>query len=430
VIPRYSRPEMASLWDDDHRYARWLDVEVAVCKAMAERGQIPQEAMEAIAKAEPPSAAEVVEIEKVTRHDVIAFLTAVETQIGDAARWVHLGLTSSDVLDTAFALLLVEAADLLLQGVDGLLAALKRRALEFKDTPTVGRSHGVHAEPITYGLALASFHAEVARDRERLVRARETVRVGQASGAVGTFANVDPEVEARACELLGLQPDPISTQIVQRDRHAEYFCALAVLAGTVERIALDVRHRMRTEVAEVREAFKKGQKGSSAMPHKRNPILTENITGLARLVRSTVIPALENQPLWHERDISHSSVERVIAPEATIVMDFLLARMTRVVDELVVDAERMEANLNASGGLIYSQGVLLELARKGLSRQQAYVMVQRNAMKAADEGFPFLDALLSDEELAKHLTPEEIEQCLDLKHHLRHVDTIFKRVFE
>jgi len=430
VIPRYSRKEMSALWSDEKKYALWLDVEKAVCAAMTEQGLIPADANEKIQAARSPEASRVEEIEKITRHDVIAFLTALEEQIGDAARYVHLGMTSSDVLDTSFALQLKAALDAIIRDLDELCSTVSQRAHEFKKTPTIGRSHGIHAEPTTYGLVLAGFYAELMRDKARLRQARENIAFGKISGAVGTFAHLDPSIEARACEILGLKPDPVSTQIVQRDRHAEVFASLAILAGTMERMALDVRHRMRTEVNEVQEPFKKGQKGSSAMPHKRNPILSENVTGIARLIRSTVVPALENQALWHERDISHSSVERITALEATVLTDFILDRLEKVFRGLVVDTGQMQANLEMTGGLVFSQGLLLKLARKGVARQKAYVMVQRNALKAFDQKKPLKDLILSDRELMSYLDEKEVEESFSMKPHLEHVDYIFERVFD
>lgn len=434
MIARYSRPEMAALWTGQARYERWMQVELAACEAMALRGEVPKEDYEAIAAKAPKQftaedAARIDEIEKTVKHDVIAFLTFVEEKVGPPARWLHLGLTSSDVLDTSFALLLKEAGKMILEKLDEAMAAVRERAFEHKNTPMMGRSHGIHAEPITFGLKMASWYAELARDRERLVRAIDNVAHGKISGAVGTFANVAPEVEAHVCNKLGLKPDPVSTQVVSRDRHAEFFNALATLGASIERFSVEVRHLQRTEVREAEEPFTPGQKGSSAMPHKRNPILTENMTGLARLLRGYAATAMENVALWHERDISHSSVERVIGPDATILAHFMLHRFTNLVRDMRVYPERMKENLELTGGLIYSQRLLLELARRGVQRQTAYVFVQRNAMRFYEEGVDFLEALLADEELRKHLSEEEIRGVFDIGYHTKHVDTIFQRVF-
>lgn len=434
MIARYSRPEMAALWTGHARYERWMQVELAACEAMALRGEVPKEDYEAVAAKAPQrftaeDAVRIDEIEKTVKHDVIAFLTFVEEKVGPPARWLHLGLTSSDVLDTSFALLLKEAGEMILAKLDEAMAAVRERAFEHKHTPMMGRSHGIHAEPVTFGLKMASWYAELARDRERLVRAIENVAHGKISGAVGTFANVAPEVEAHVCKKLGLAPDPVSTQVVSRDRHAEFFSALATLGASIERFSVEVRHLQRTEVREAEEPFTPGQKGSSAMPHKRNPILTENMTGLARLLRGYASTAMENVALWHERDISHSSVERVIGPDATILAHFMLHRFVGLVREMRVYPERMQENLELTGGLIYSQRLLLELARRGVQRQTAYVFVQRNAMRFYEEGVDFLEALLGDEELRKHLSEEEIRGVFDIGYHTKHVDTIFARVF-
>ena len=434
MIARYSRPEMAALWTSEARYERWMQVELLACEAMALRGEVPMEDYEAV-KARAPrkftaeDAARIEDIEKTVKHDVIAFLTFVEEKVGPPARWLHLGLTSSDVLDTSFALLLKQAGEMILEKLDEAMAAVRDRAFEHKYTPMIGRSHGIHAEPITFGLKMASWYAELARARERLARAVENVAYGKISGAVGTFANVAPEVEAHVCQALGLKPDPCSTQVVSRDRHAEFFNALAMLGASIERFAVEVRHLQRTEVREAEEPFTPGQKGSSAMPHKRNPILSENMTGLARLLRGYASAAMENVALWHERDISHSSVERVIGPDATILAHFMLHRFANMVRDMRVYPERMKENLELTGGLVYSQRLLLELARRGIARQTAYVIVQRNAMRFYEEGVNFLDALLADEELRKHLTEEEIRSVFDLGYHTKHVDTIFRRVF-
>lgn len=429
MISRYTRSKMGRIWEPENRFRRWLDVELAVVAAMAELGQIPAEAAEEIPAKAGFDVDRIHAIEQETSHDVIAFLTCVAERVGPSARYIHLGLTSSDVLDTSLALLLREAADLILADLDNLLAVLKRRALEHRDTVMMGRSHGVHAEPVTFGLKLALWYAEMTRNRERLVRARETIRVGKISGAVGTYANIDPQVEELACARLGLTAAPISTQVIQRDRHAEYFTTLAVLASSVEKIATEIRHLQRTEVREVEEYFAEGQKGSSAMPHKRNPISTENLCGLARLVRANAIAALENVALWHERDISHSSVERVIAPDSTILVDFMLHRLTTVVDTLLVYPDKMQENLEKTGGLFYSQRVMLALTEKGLSREAAYTLVQGHAMAVWTGAGSFKDRLAGDLEMRRHLSPEELDNLFDLGYYLKHVGTIFARVF-
>jgi adenylosuccinate lyase len=433
MIPRYARPEMTQVWDHQTKYRIWFEIEAHAADAMAGLGIVPKDAAEAIwAKGNDAvfDVDRIDEIERETRHDVIAFLTHLAEIVGPEARFVHQGLTSSDVLDTTLAVQLTRATDLLIEGVERVMAALKKRAEEFKDTPCVGRSHGIHAEPTTFGLKLASHYAEFVRARRRLVAAREEVATCALSGAVGTFANVDPSVEAHVAEAMGLTPEPVSTQVIPRDRHAAYFAALGVVASSVERLAVEIRHLQRTEVREAQEFFAAGQKGSSAMPHKRNPILTENLTGLARLVRSAVHPAMENVALWHERDISHSSVERGIAPDATIHLDFALHRLASVVEKLVVYPERMRENLDALGGLVFSQRVLLALTQAGASREDGYRLVQRNAMKVWDEGASFLDALCSDEEVTAYLPPSEIEPLFELSYHTKHVDTIFARVFD
>jgi len=429
MIPRYSRPEMARIWEPETRFRIWLEIETYAAEAMANLGLIPKHAADAVRKRGGFDVVRIEEIELEVKRDVIAFLTSVAEHVGPEARFLHAGLTSSDVLDTCFNVQLVQAADILIADVDALLAALKARAFEYKDTPTVGRSHGVHAEPTTFGLKLAVAFAEFARARERLVRAREEVATCAISGAVGTFAHVDPRVEEYVAKKLGLKVEPISTQIVPRDRHAAYFAALAVVASSLERLATEIRHLQRTEVLEAEEYFSEGQKGSSAMPHKRNPVLSENLTGLARLVRGYVMPALENVALWHERDISHSSVERVIGPDATVALDFALARMTSIVKDLVVYPERMQHNLDRLGGLIHSQRVLLALTEAGVPREEAYRLVQRNAMKVWEGGADFLEALLADKDVTKALSVKEIRAQFDLGYHLKHVDTIFERVF-
>jgi adenylosuccinate lyase len=429
MIPRYSRPEMARIWEPETRFRIWLRIETYAAEAMAELGQIPKHAADAVKRRGGFDVARIDAIEREVKHDVIAFLTSVAEHVGPEARFLHAGLTSSDVLDTCFNVQLVEAADILIADVDQLLAALKTRAFEHKDTLTVGRSHGVHAEPTTFGLKLAVAYAEFSRARERLVQAREEVATCAISGAVGTFAHVDPKVEAYVAKKLGLRVEPISTQVVPRDRHAAYFVTLAVVASSVERLATEIRHLQRTEVLEAEEYFSKGQKGSSAMPHKRNPVLAENLTGLARLVRSYAMPALEDVALWHERDISHSSVERVIGPDATIALDFALARLTVIIKDLVVYPERMRQNLDRLGGLIHSQRVLLALTEAGVPREEAYRIVQRDAMKVWEDGADFLEALLADKDVTKVLSPEQIRAQFDLAYHTKHVDTIFARVF-
>ncbi|OIO57949.1 MAG: adenylosuccinate lyase [Alphaproteobacteria bacterium CG_4_10_14_0_2_um_filter_63_37] len=429
MIPRYTRPEMARIWSDENRFRKWLDIEVAACEAQAQLGVIPKDAVEVIKEKANFDAARVHEIEKEVKHDVIAFLTSVSEYVGPEARFIHQGMTSSDVLDTAFALQLREAADLLLQGLDGLMQVLKKRALEHRDTIMIGRSHGIHAEPVTFGLKLAVWFDEMKRNRVRLMRARETISVGMLSGAVGTFANISPKVEEFVCEKLGLRPSKASTQVIQRDRHAEYFSTLAIVAASIEKIAVEIRHLQRTEVYEAEEYFSAGQKGSSAMPHKRNPVLSENLTGLARLMRGYAASALENVALWHERDISHSSVERIIGPDATVTLDFMLHRAINVIDNLLVYPERMKKNLEMTGGLPFSQYVLLLLTQKGISREAAYRIVQRNAMKVWEEGGQFKDRLLDDPEVTKAVSVDEIDKAFDMGYHTKHIDTIFERVF-
>ena len=432
MIPRYSRPDMVALWEPQSRFRIWFEIEAHACDAQAALGVIPAEHAVAVwtAKDKPFDVARIDEIEAVTKHDVIAFLTHLAEIIGpDKARFVHQGMTSSDVLDTTLNIQLVRASDLLLLALDRVLAALKTRALEHKMTPRIGRSHGIHAEPTTLGLTFARFYAEMVRARQRLVLAREEVRTGAISGAVGTFANIDPAVEAHVCARMGLIPEPISTQVIPRDRHAMFFATLGVIASSMENIATEIRHMQRTEVLEAEEFFSPGQKGSSAMPHKRNPVLTENLTGLARLVRMAVMPALENVTLWHERDISHSSVERAIGPDATITLDFALHRLAGVIEKLVVYPENMLANMNKFKGLIMSQRVLLALTQAGVSREDSYRLVQRNAMKVWERGADFKTELLGDPEVTAALSPAEIEEKFDLGYHTKHVDTIFARVF-
>jgi len=432
MIPRYSRPEMTAVWSPETRFRIWFEIEAHACDALAELGVIPKEAAKAIWEKGGKAKFDVQridEIERVTKHDVIAFLTHLAEFIGPDSRFVHQGMTSSDVLDTCLAVQFRRASDILIADVDALLAALKRRAYEHKLTPTIGRSHGVHAEPTTFGVKLALAYAEFFRARARLVNAREEISTCIISGAVGTFANIDPRVEEQVAAKLGLRPEPVSTQVIPRDRHAAFFAALGVVASSVERLAIEIRHLQRTEVLEAEEYFAEGQKGSSAMPHKRNPVLTENLTGLARMVRSAVVPAMENVALWHERDLSHSSVERMIGPDATITLDFALARLASVVDQLVVYPKNMKKNLDRLGGLIHSQRVLLALTQKGVSRERAYELVQRNAMPVWRGEGEFLTFLKADRDVAKALRPKELEALFDLGYHLKHVDTIFRRVF-
>jgi adenylosuccinate lyase len=429
MIPRYTRPEMAAIWEPEQKFRIWFEIEAHACDAQAELGVIPKAAAKEVWKKGKWEIKRIDAIERETKHDVIAFLTNLAEYVGPAARFVHQGMTSSDVLDTCFNVQLVRAADLLIAGVDRVLAALKERAFEFKLLPTIGRSHGIHAEPTTFGLKLAGFHAEFQRARKRLVMAREEVATCAISGAVGTFANIDPFVEEWVAAKLGLAPEPVSTQVIPRDRHAAYFAHLAVVASSVERLAVEIRHLQRSEVMEAEEFFSPGQKGSSAMPHKRNPVLTENLTGLARLVRSAVIPALENVALWHERDISHSSVERGIGPDATIHLDFALHRLAGVIEKLVVYPDNMMKNLDRFGGLVHSQRVLLALTQAGLSREDSYRLVQKHALKIWQHGGDFLQALLAEKEVTAKLKPAQLTALFDLGYHLKHVDTIFARVF-
>jgi adenylosuccinate lyase len=432
MIPRYARAEAAAIWSAETRFKIWFEIEAHAADAMAELGVIPKDAAQAIwAKGRDAAwnAERIDEIERVTKHDVIAFLTHVAEVVGPEARFLHQGMTSSDVLDTCFSVQLARSSDLLIEDVDLVLAALKRRALEHRLTPTVGRSHGIHAEPTTFGVKLAGHYAEFVRARARLVKAREEIAVCAISGAVGTFANVDPRVEEHVAKKMGLTVEPVSTQVIPRDRHAAFFAVLAVVAASIERLAVEIRHLQRTEVLEAEEPFDPGQKGSSAMPHKRNPILTENLTGLARLVRSAVVPALEDVALWHERDISHSSVERGIGPDATIHLDFALRRLAGVMERLVVYPENMRRNLDRLGGLVHSQRVLLALTQKGASREDAYAAVQRNAMKVWREEGRFIDLLKADPDVRPHLSDAELGELFDDAYHFKHVDTIFARVF-
>jgi adenylosuccinate lyase len=427
VIDRYSRPEMARVWSRDAKYEAWLRVELAVCEVYARRGLIPADALGRIKAAARISADRIEEIERTTRHDVIAFLTNLEESLGADSRFVHIGMTSSDVVDTALALQLQQASELLLAGLERFRGALKALALRYKDTLCVGRTHGIHAEPITFGLKPALWFTEAGRNLERLRRARETVRIGKISGAVGTFAHIGPDVEEEVCRLLGLEPAPISNQIVQRDRHAEFASALAIVAASLEQVAVEIRSLQRTEILEAEEPFTEGQKGSSAMPHKRNPVSSEQVCGLARLVRSNAQAAFENVALWHERDISHSSVERVILPDSSLLVDYMLHQMTRILEGLQVYPERMKENMARSFGLMFSQRVLLRLADKGLARQAAYEMVQRNAMRAWRERTAFRDLLAADLEVMAKLTPAELDECFDPSWYLRNVDTIYRR---
>ncbi len=429
MIERYSRPEMVHIWTAENRFRIWLEIETLACEAQAELGVIPKEVVPVIRAKGDFNIARIDAIEAEVKHDVIAFLTSVAEYVGPEARFIHQGMTSSDVLDTCLSVQLVQAADELLADLDMVLESLKLRAFEHKDTVCIGRSHGIHAEPVTFGLKLASFYAEMQRNRVRLAAARENIATGAISGAVGTFANIDPYVEEYVCSKMGLKPEPVSTQVILRDRHAEYFCVLAVIASSMERIAIEVRHMQRTEVLEAEEFFSKGQKGSSAMPHKRNPILSENLTGQARYIRSLCIPALENVALWHERDISHSSVERYIAPDATVALDFSLRRLNGLVKNLVVYPENMQRNLNQMKGLVFSQKILLDLTQAGVSREDSYRLVQRNAMKVWEQGADFQTELLADREVAGALGEARIREAFDLNYHLKHVDTIFKRVF-
>jgi adenylosuccinate lyase len=429
MIPRYTRKKMAEVWEAENRFRKWLQVEISACEAMVKMGRVPPGALKEIKKRAGFDVARIEEVEKLVKHDVIAFLTAVGERVGPAARYLHLGMTSSDVLDTSFAMQLTEAAAILEEDLRAFLAVLKKRALEYRYTPIVGRTHGMHAEPTTFGLKLALWYAEMERNLERLERARERVAYGKVSGAVGTFAHLPPEVEAYVCKKCGLKPAPISNQVIQRDRHAEFFTTLAIIGTSLEKIAVEIRHLQRTEVAEAEEPFTQGQKGSSAMPHKRNPIGSENLAGLSRILRANAWASLENVALWHERDISHSSVERVIGPDSTILLDYMLDRMTRMLDHLVVHTENMKANLEKTRGMIYSEGILLKLVEKGLTREEAYALVQKAAFRVMGGKKNFQGILLKDPAILRHLKPKEIRECLDLSHSLRHVDQIFERVF-
>lgn len=433
MIARYSRPEMVAIWSPETKYRIWFEIEAHACDALAQLGVIPKEAAKVIW--EKGAAAEfdvnrIDEIEAITKHDVIAFLTHLAEFIGPEARFIHQGMTSSDVLDTTLSIQLMRASDILLKDIDQLLEALKRRAFEHKETITIGRSHGIHAEPTTFGVKFALAYAEFSRCRKRLLAAREEISTCAISGAVGTFANIDPRVEEHVAKALKMRAEPVSTQVIPRDRHAMFFATLGVIASSIERLAIEIRHLQRTEVLEAEEHFSPGQKGSSAMPHKRNPVLTENLTGLARMVRAFVLPAMENVALWHERDISHSSVERYIGPDATITLDFALSRLTSVIENLIVYPENMRKNLNKFRGLVHSQRVLLALTQAGISREDAYRIVQRNAMKVWEQGKDFLEELLNDKDVSKALSEAELREKFDLSYHTKHINTIFKRVFE
>jgi adenylosuccinate lyase len=429
MIERYTRPAMGQIWSEENKLQKWLDVEILACEALAEHGEIPYAAVAKIAELARIDSRRMREIEEEVRHDVAAFVATVAESVGEEGRYVHLGLTSSDVVDTGLAVQLSEAADLLISDLRELLAVLTRQAWRYKDTVMIGRTHGVHAEPITFGLKVAHWYAELKRNLDRLLTARQEISYGKVSGAVGAFANVSPTVEAYVCEKLGLMPEPISTQVVPRDRHAVFFSTLALIATSLERIATEIRHLQQTEVLEVEDAFASGQKGSSSMPHKRNPWQLETVCGLARLVRGYALSALESVPLWYERDISHSSVERVIGPDATILVDFMLSRMTKVLDDFVVRADRMTRNLSLLGGAIFSEHLLLSLVRKGVSREKAYRWVQRNAIKVWEEGADFQTAVCQDLDISRFLSPEEIVTVFDLRQTLRHVDMVFTRVF-
>jgi adenylosuccinate lyase len=430
MIERYTRKEMAQIWEAENRFRIWLEIETLACEKQAELGVIPAAAVKTIREKGAFDIARIDAIEAVVKHDVIAFLTSVAEYVGPEARFIHQGMTSSDVLDTCLSVQMVQACDELIQDLDMVLASIKERAYEHKDTVCMGRSHGIHAEPVTFGLKLAGWFTEMTRGRRRLVAARENIATGAISGAVGTFANIDPRVEEYVCAKLGLKPEPVSTQVIPRDRHAEVFCVLAIIASSMERIVIEIRHLQRTEVLEAEEFFSKGQKGSSAMPHKRNPILSENLTGQARYIRGLCMPALENVALWHERDISHSSVERYIAPDATVALDFSLRRLNGLIKNLVVYPKNMLRNLNQMQGLVFSQKILLDLTQAGVSREDSYRLVQTNAMKVWEEGKDFLTELLADQEVVGALGEAKIRESFDLNYHLKHVDTIFQRVFE
>ncbi len=428
MIKRYTRPEMGAIWTDEAKYGKWLDVEIAVCEALAFYGYIPKDVPSVLKKKAKFDTERVNEIEKVVKHDVIAFLTNVAENVGSKSRYVHYGMTSSDVLDTAFALQIKDASKLILKELDRLIRVLKKQAGKYKYTMMIGRSHGIHAEPVTFGFKLAVFYEEFKRNRERFKIAAENIRYGKISGAVGTFANIDPKVEKKACSILGLKPEPISTQIIQRDRHAEYMAVLAIIASSLDKLAVEMRHLQRTEVREVEEFFSKGQKGSSAMPHKRNPVTSEKISGLARLIRGNFIAALENIPLWHERDISHSSVERVIFPDSTILMDYMLHSMANLAENMRVFKDKMEENLNISRGMVFSQALMLKMIKKGVTREDAYTMVQRSAMRVWDEKISLLGAVLENDDIKAVLSEDEIRSVFDYAYYTKNIDKIFKRL--
>ena len=430
MIPRYSLPEMSSIWEPENKFKIWLKVEILACEALAKKGEIPKSALKDIQTKSQFNVDRIDEIEREVKHDVIAFLTCVAEHVGESARYMHMGMTSSDVLDTALAVQMKQSATLILKELSAFKVVLERQAKKYKLTPTIGRSHGIHAEPLTFGLKIANWYEEVKRNINRLKRARQTIAYGQISGAVGTFACIDPDVEEYVCAKLGLKPAPVSSQVIQRDRHAEFFSALAIIAGTIDKIATEIRHLQRTEVLEAEEFFSKGQKGSSAMPHKRNPIISEQMSGLARVVRANAFAAMENIPLWHERDISHSSVERVIGPDSTILIHYMLRKMTKMMDGLVVYPDNMMRNLEKTGGLIYSQSVLLALVRKGITREEAYKLVQKNAMQSWEKGKDFLMLLKKDKEISKLLSVTEIDKAFKLTTQYKNIDRIFKRVFK
>ena len=430
MIPRYSLPEMSAIWEPENKFKIWLKIEVLACEALAKKGEIPRSALKDIQTKSRFNVERIDEIEREVKHDVIAFLTCVAEHVGDSARFMHMGMTSSDVLDTALAVQMKQSATLILKELTAFKDVLERQAKKYKLTPTIGRSHGIHAEPLTFGLKIANWYEEVKRNIDRLKRARQTIAYGQISGAVGTFACIDPDVEEYVCAKLGLKPAPVSSQIIQRDRHAEFFSTLAIIAGTIDKIATEIRHLHRTEVLEVEEYFSSGQKGSSAMPHKRNPVITEQMCGLARVVRANSFAAMENMPLWHERDISHSSVERVIGPDSTILIHYMLKKMTSMMDRLMVYPDNMMRNLEKTGGLIFSQSVLLALVRKGISREEAYKLVQKNAMQSWTKGKDFLTLLKKDKDIKKLLSAGEIEKTFQLKTQFKNIDRIFKRVFK
>ena len=430
MIERYTLPEMAAIWEPENKFNLWLKIEILACEALANRREIPQSAVEEIKKKARFDISRIDEIEREVKHDVIAFLTCVAENVGESARYMHLGMTSSDVLDTAFAVQLKDAASLILKGVNRLQEAVKKQAVLHKNTPMIGRSHGIHGEPITFGFKLAIWYEELGRNIERLKRARQRIAYGQISGAMGTFASIDPEVEEYVCKKLGLKAAPVSSQIIQRDRHAEYFSTLAILAGTLDKIAVEIRHLQRTEVLEAEEFFSSGQKGSSAMPHKRNPVVSEQMSGLARVIRANAQAAMENIALWHERDISHSSVERVIGPDSTILLHYMLSRMTRMIDKLLVYPKNMMKNLEITRGLVFSQSILLALVQNGVTREDAYCMVQRNAMQVWEKGKDFLPLLKKDKDIKKYLSVGELEKAFNLKAQFKNMDRIFKRVFK